>query len=980
MRSSARRPNPAIRAEPRGIGTARARDPLAREVKLLGALLGQVIVEQAGPDLLLLVEHIRRGTIQLRRTGGAEDRRALARDLDAVDLPQAEVLIRAFSLYFQLANLAEEKQRVRRLRQRSRSAARGAADDSIAAAVEHLRTSNLSATAARELFMELSVGLVLTAHPTEARRRTLLIALRRCYRLLDQLDDPRLAPSEDAEIRRRLREEISLLWHTSALRLEAPTPLDEVRTAMAFFDESLFVVTPRVYRGLDRALDRGSEADPDSAARDSGRTGTRPAKAHAFLHWGSWIGGDRDGNPNVTSETTRGAMRIQADHVLRGYEAVATRLMQTAAATVAPETADRALLARLEIDRVELPEAAHMVGWRFPNEPYRQRLGFIAARLRQTRARLVGGARAEDKGKPVVTRGSYETPADLIAELDELSDALIADGLGRVAFGEIQDMRWQVETFGFHALSLEVRQHSAVHGSALKGLRAAKAAAAKKRPRGAADWAGVLEREAAPGVRIGEVLETFRAIGDLQRTFGTEACRRYVISFTRSERDVLDVLELAAFARDVGQGTAPSEGSSRPGLAPVLDVVPLFESADALLDCERIVDRLLSDPTYRLHLDSRDSVQEVMLGYSDSTKESGALAAAWMLYRAQEQLAEVARRHGVKLTLFHGRGGAIGRGGGPMNRAILAQAPGSIEGRLKLTEQGEVVADRYANPVIALRHLEQVTNALLVASSPDHDERARAAEKAGAPIIEELAEASRRAYRSLVWEDPRFESYFRAATPIEELAGLAIGSRPAARAVAKPGGAKGGAADGARSPGSTLDALRAIPWVFAWSQSRANLPGWYGIGTALTEYQRDHGAAGLERLRRLYAAWPFFASVLDNTEMSLAKADLQVARRYAGLAPTPDVRRVWRRIKAEFESTSAAILIVTGRARLLDAMPVLQRSIELRNPYVDSLSELQVRLLARLRALPTEDPERAELLRLVHLTVSGVAAGVQNTG
>jgi len=979
MRSSARRPNPAVRAEPRGIGTARARDPLAREVKLLGALLGQIIVEQAGPDLLLLVERIRRGTIQLRRTGGAEDRRALARDLDAVDLPQAEVLIRAFSLYFQLANLAEEKQRVRRLRQRSRSATRGS-DDSIAAAVEHLRSSELSASAARELFQELSVGLVLTAHPTEARRRTLLIALRRCYHLLDQLDDPRLAPSEDAEIRRRLREEISLLWHTSALRLEAPTPLDEVRTAMAFFDESLFVVTPRVYRSLDRALDRGSDVDPESAARDSGRTGTRPPRAHAFLHWGSWIGGDRDGNPNVTAETTRGAMRIQADHVLRGYEAVATRLMQTAAATVAPQSVDRALLARLELDRAELPEAADTVGWRFPNEPYRQRLGFIAARLRQTRARLVGGARADDKGKTVVTRGSYETPADLIAELDELGDALIADGLGRVAFGEIQDMRWQVQTFGFHALSLEVRQHSAVHAATLEALRTEKAASTQKGPVNATDWSTMLKSEAAPGVPIGEVLETFRAIADLQRTFGTEACLRYVISFTRSERDVLDVLELSALALEIGESSIPADAAGEAGQAPVLDIVPLFESADALVDCERIVDRLLSDPIYRRHLDSRDSIQEVMLGYSDSTKESGALAAAWMLYRAQEQLADVARRHGVKLTLFHGRGGAIGRGGGPMNRAILAQAPGSIEGRLKLTEQGEVVADRYANPVIALRHLEQVTNAVLVASSPDHDERSRAAEKAGAPIIDELAEASRRAYRSLVWEDPRFESYFRAATPIEELAGLAIGSRPAARAGGGQARAKGGSGEGAGSPTRGLDALRAIPWVFAWSQSRANLPGWYGIGTALAEYQRDHGAAGLAQLRRLYAAWPFFASVLDNAEMSLAKADLQVARRYAGLAPTPDVRRVWRRIKAEFERTSSAILSVTGRDRLLDAMPVLQRSIELRNPYVDSLSELQVRLLARLRALPTDDPERAELLRLVHLTVSGVAAGVQNTG
>jgi phosphoenolpyruvate carboxylase len=983
VKSSERRPNPAVSAEPRGIGTARARDPLAREVKLLGALLGQVIVEQAGPDLLLLVEHVRRGAIQLRRHGGGAQRRALARDLDAVGLPQAEILIRAFSLYFQLVNLAEEKQRVRRLRQRGRAAPRGVMDESIAAAVDHLRRSGLTASGARRLFTELSVGLVLTAHPTEARRRTLLIALRRCYRLLDQLDDPRLAPIEDAEVRRRLREEISLLWHTSALRLEAPTPLDEVRTAMAFFDESLFVVTPRVYRALDRALDRGSDADPSLPASDSGHTGTRPPRAHAFLHWGSWIGGDRDGNPNVTAETTRGAMRIQADHVLRGYEAVATRLMQTAAATVAPEAANHALLARLELDRVELPEAAALVRWRFPNEPYRQRLGFIAERLRHTRARLIGPLGPQDAAFAAVTSGAYGGPPELIAELDELSDALIADRLGRVAHGEIQDLRWQVETFGFHALSLEVRQHSEVHAAALEVLHAARQPATGGQIPEPAAMSAALEREAVPGVPVAEVLETFRAIADLQRAFGIEACRRYIISFTRSERDVLDVLELAGLAREFeGDGATGVESMGRRQPA-VLDVVPLFETADALADCEQIVDRLLSDSAYRRHLDARGSGQEVMLGYSDSTKESGALAAAWMLYRAQEQLAAVARRHGVKLTLFHGRGGAIGRGGGPMNRAILAQAPGSVEGRLKLTEQGEVVADRYANPVIAMRHLEQVTHAVLVASSPEHDDRARDGGRAGAPIIDELAVTARRAYRSLVWDDPRFERYFRAATPIEELAGLAIGSRPAVRASSAPDGsdaAEAGDAGRGASPARTLEGLRAIPWVFAWSQSRANLPGWYGIGTALEEYRRQHGEAGLEQLRHLYVAWPFFASVLDNAEMSLAKADLQVARRYAGLAPTPDVRRVWRRIRAEFERTSAAILAVTGRARLLDAMPVLQRSIELRNPYVDSLSELQVRLLARLRALPADDPERAALLRLVHLTVSGVAAGVQNTG
>jgi phosphoenolpyruvate carboxylase len=923
--------NPAARAEPRGIGTSRARDPLAREVKLLGALLGQVIVEQEGLAALELVERVRRATIAVRRHhGAAAERRRLSNELDQVDLPAAEILIRAFSLYFQLTNLAEEKQRIRRIRQRQRQAPRGVIDESIAAAVLSLRRRGLDEAGMRRLLDQLLIGPVLTAHPTEARRRTLLVALRRAYVLLDQLDDPRLTPAEDAELRRRLREEITLLWNTSALRAASPTPLDEVRSVMAFFDESLFLVTPRLYRLLDRALDLRPDTDagrPTGAARDSGMTGTRPPLVHAFLRWGSWVGGDRDGNPAVTAAVTAQALRIQTDHVLRAYEAVSRRLMETVAITA---EAGPLLAARLASDRAELPRTARELDRRFARAPYRQRFGYIAERLRRTRLRLTTDAPAGVHDPEL--SGGYGRPADRAAELDELGRELLDRRMGRVAHGVVQEFRWQVETFGFHGLSLEIRQHSDVHVAALSTDDPL--------------------ADVAAGVTAQEVMATFRALSDIQARFGAEACRRYVVSFTRSAADVLNVLELARRA-------------TRSDMQPELDVVPLFESADALEGCARIVDQLLAEPAYQAHLEARGRQQEVMLGYSDSTKESGALAAAWMLYRAQGQLVRAAERHGVALTLFHGRGGAIGRGGGPMTRAVLAQAGGSVAGRLKLTEQGEVIADRYANPAIALRHLEQLTHACLLASTSEHDATARRAAEEGAPILHELAEDARRTYRGLVWEEPRFEEYFRAATPIDELAQLAIGSRPSGR----------GAATGAR-----LEQLRAIPWVFAWSQSRANLPGWYGSGSALAAYRARHGVEGLQRLQQLYRAWPFFASLLDNAEMILAKADMPVARRYASLAPSVDSRRIWRRIKSEHERSVEEILAVTGRARLLDDVPVLQRSIELRNPYVDSLSELQVRLLARLRNLPIEDARRPELLRLVHLTVSGVAAGLQNTG
>jgi phosphoenolpyruvate carboxylase len=922
-------PNAAVRAEPHGIGTAGARDPLAREVKLLGALLGQVIAEQAGEDLLRLVERVRRLTIELRRTGRSVHRRELLHLLEHADDVQLEALIRAFSLYFHLTNIAEEKHRVRRLRQRARAATRSGLEGSAAAAILRLRRE-ASAEEERALLEELSVGLVLTAHPTEARRRTLLVALRRCFRLLDRLDDPRLTPAEDADTRRRLREEIALLWHTSALRQERPTPLDEVRTLLVFFDESLFVVTPRLYRALDAALDTngrraGRNGPANGPARDSGRTGTRLPRVGAFLRWGSWVGSDRDGHPHVTAGTTREAASIGADHVLRGYEAVSTRLMYTIAAIVPDERLDERLASRLARDRDELDEAYETLEARFPAEPFRRRFGSIAERVRRTRHRLVDGEEAP---------GGYARPEELLTELTEIADALVADGLARVAYGEVQDLRWQVETFGFHALSLEVRQHSEVHAATLDVL---------------GEGSGTDSRVVAPDVTAGEVLATFRAIADIQAAFGPDACRRYVISFTHRAQDVLDVLRLAEHG----------------GLdAGAIDVVPLFESADALETADAILDDLLADPGYRSHLQARGDQQEVMLGYSDSTKESGALAAAWLLHRAQAQLAAAAERHGIRLTLFHGRGGAIGRGGGPMNRAILAGAPHSLRGHLKLTEQGEVVADRYANPAIALRHLEQLVNAVLIASSSSHEEAARLASERGAAILDELAATSRRAYRELVWEDPAFEAYFRAATPIEELSGLAIGSRPAAR-----GGGAG-----------SLASLRAIPWVFSWSQSRANLPAWYGIGSAVEAYEREHGEEGARALRDLYHASPFLAGVIDVVEMALAKADMPVAMRYASLARRPHARRIWRSIRGEYRRTVAAVARLTGRARLLDAAPTLQRAIVLRNPYVDSLSEIQVLLLGRLRELDPDDPERERLRRLVQLTVSGVAAGLQNTG
>ena len=963
MRGRSVRRNPAVRAEPRGIGTARARDPLAREVKLLGALLGQVIVEQEGPELLELVERIRRRTIALRRADDPVDRARLAADLDGLDAEGAETVIRAFALYFQLANLAEERHRVRTLRRRERAARGGALGGSVAEAVLRLGASAVPGADPVAIIGRLAITPVLTAHPTEARRRTLLVALRRCRRLLERLDDLRLTPDEDRDVRRRLREEITILWRTAGLRSVVPSPLDEVRAALVFFDETLFTVVPRLYRALDAALDRlagettrrdrrgdrGALLDPP--AGDTGRTGARPPRVPAFLRWGSWIGGDRDGNPSVTAEVTAQTLRICSDHVLRGYEAVCARLMQTISATVPPERLAGSLARQLARDEEELPETMRMLRRRFPEEPYRRRLGAMVERLRRTRAQLT------ETRAPLA--GRYPSADRFRAELRELAEALTEDGLGRVAWGEVADLRWQAETFGFHLASLEVRQHAAVHEATLAALREPDAKLAADLP-------------VAPSVSAAEVLATFRAMAEVQRRFGEDACRRYIVSFTRGAGDVAAVLELAQRA-----GEPVPEAAATAGFAPatpVVDVVPLLETADALTAAATILGDMLGDPAYRAHLARRGDRQEVMLGYSDSNKESGFLAASWMLYRAQEALVAVARREGVEVTLFHGRGGATGRGGGPARRAILAQAPGSIDGRLKLTEQGEVIAARYGDPVIARRHLEQMTGAVLLASSPEHEATIAAAAASGAALMDELAQRSRDAYRALVWEEPDFAAFFRDVTPIAEISALRLGSRSAVRQ-----DAVGVAADAHGQP-PPIEALRAIPWVFAWSQSRLSLPGWYGLGSALESFRTEHGEAGLDDLARLYRTWPFFESLLDNAELVLARSDLGVARAYAALAGGPDAPRLWERIEREHRSTVALLLRVTGRGALLDGQPALQRSIALRNPYVDSLSELQVRLLRRLRTLPVEDPERERLLRLVQLTVNGVAAGLQGTG
>src|SRR5262245_12586560 len=754
-----------------------------------------------------------------------------------------------------------------------------------------------------ELLGRLRGQPVLTAHPTEARRRAVATALRRMAVLVDTLDEAR-APAELAEVRRRLREEIQLLWLTAPLRVKPIGPVDEVRTVMAVFDDTLFGLAPAFYRALDQAT-----------AGLPGGGGPAPLAA-ACLRFGSWVGADRDGNPTVTAQVTRDAAAIHADHALRALENATTRVGRalTIHAGSAPPSADLALA--LEAAETAHPELLAQIGARSPEEPYRTFLLFLAERLHATRVRQADLA--------------YPGCDAFLADLRLVQESLVAAGAAGQAFGELQNLIWQAETFGFHAASLEVRQHSSVHARALREIEAA----------------GDVSAETA------EVLATLRAIGWIQGRFGVAACHRYVVSFTRSAADVAAVYQLARHA-------------VRSGPPPVLDVVPLFESGEDLRNATRVLDGMLGLEPVAARLAGERGTGgrgrlEVMLGYSDSAKELGPVGATLALYDAQERLAGWAADRDIRLTLFHGRGGALGRGGGPAGRAVLAQAPGSVDGRFKVTEQGEVIFARYGHPVIAQRHLEQVTSAVLLASAPAVMAQGRDAARRFRPVADRMAGAALRAYRGLV-ESGGFAEWLARISPLEELGRMRIGSRPPRRGT----GAAPGPAD--------LAELRAIPWVFAWAQTRLNLPGWYGLGSGLAAVLGEPG--GLDAARAAYRGWPLVTVLLENAEMSLAKTDRRTAVRHLALGGRDDLTA---RVLAEYDLARRLLLEVTGHERLLANRPVLSRAVTLRDPYVDALSYLQLRALAGLRAGPpgAAAGERDRLERLLLLAAGGVAAEI----
>ncbi|QGU27842.1 phosphoenolpyruvate carboxylase [Microbacterium oryzae] len=861
------------------------------DVRLLGSLLGQVLRESGSADLYEDVERLRVATIHAYTDPSPEAFDRAARVADSFSVQRADEVARAFTCYFHLVNLAEEHHRVRVLRERDGQPERDPRG-TIAGAYAEL-AAEVGEDAARERLQALRFHPVFTAHPTEARRRAVSTAIRRLSTLVDELG---AAPESSAAQQRTTRlmlEEIDTLWRTAPIRAEKPSPTDEVRTVMAVFDDTLFTTVPEIYRRADEAIRGGIDGD-------------QPPLVRPFVRVGTWVGGDRDGNPFVTAKVSRQAAAIASEHVLLGLERAAQRVGRglTLDASTTPPSDE--LLALWERLRSADEDAAVEIAKRSPNEPHRRVVLLLSRKIAATRTRDADLA--------------YRDPEHLLADLRIVQASLAQGGAARQAYGQLQQLIWQVETYGFHLAELEVRQHSAVHAKVLAELDAG----------------------GARSEQTEEVLEVFRAISFIQERFGPRAAGRYIVSFTQSAEDLANVHRLARYA--VGEGGTP----------PVLDVIPLFETFADLQAAPAILAEIVDHPEFSARLEATGRRLEVMLGYSDSSKDVGPVAANLALYEAQALIAAWAQESGIELTLFHGRGGALGRGGGPANSAILAQPPHSVDGRFKLTEQGEVIFARYGDPDIAMRHVDQVAAAILTASAPSNEERNRTAAEHYADIAEVMETTSRARFFDLV-KAPGFAPWFATVTPMEEVGLLALGSRPARRGLSV----------------ESLEDLRAIPWVFAWTQARINLAGWFGLGTALESVGDE------ARLKEAYAQWPLFRTMIDNVAMSLAKADDRIARQYLALGDREDLAQL---VMDEMTLTRAWVIRIAGGDGLLANKPVLQRAVKLRSPYVDALSLLQLRALRALRDAPADLPADPEQQRLLLLSVSGVAAGLQNTG
>lgn len=823
--------------------------------------------------------------------------------IDKTDVHEAQLLARAFTTYFHLANLCEENYRVSVLHSREAAVDDAQAVDPVneMTCAYHQLINEMGPARAKELLDQLEFHPVFTAHPTEARRKAVEGKIRRISQLLEA--HKLLGGSDKKENSRRLFNEIDALFRTSPIALKKPTPVEEADTILDIFDNTLFYTIPQVYRRFD-----------DWVLGD--KAGLVPPVCPAFFHPGSWIGSDRDGNPNVTAKVSRQVARKFSDHVLGALEIETRRVGKnlTMEAETTPPSAELKSLWNHQKEMSErLTDKAALISTK---ELHRAVMLVMADRLKAT----------IDRDADLM----YHSCEDYIADLKTVQRSLAEANAKRSAYGPLQDLIWQAETFGFHMVEMEFRQHSVVHSRALEDIR----------EHGLHGERGELQP------MTHEVLDTFRALGSIQKRNGIKAARRYIISFTKSAQNIKDVYELNRLA------------FAHPEDVPTIDVIPLFEQLEDLQNSVDVLEEMIKIPEVQARLKATGGKMEVMLGYSDSSKDAGPTSATLALHSAQERIAKWAESHDIDLTLFHGRGGAVGRGGGPANRAVLAQPVGSVKCRFKLTEQGEVIFARYGNPVLAIRHVESVAAATLLQSAPSVEKRNTDMTKKYADMASKLDEAAHNRFLDLLNTDG-FAPWFSTVTPLTEIGLLPIGSRPAKRGL------------GAKS----LDDLRTIPWIFSWAQARINLAAWYGLGTACEQF------GDLNTLRQAYEEWPLFSTFIDNIEMSLAKTDERIAKMYLALGDREDLNK---KVLDEMELTRKWVLKIVGDEWPLQHRHVLGQAIRIRSPYVDALSVTQVLALGSLRKRVDKEElthgQKENYTYLILCTVSGVAAGLQNTG
>jgi len=888
---------------------------LRAEIRLLGQLLGETLREHEGLPLYELEESIRLRTKALRQQHDAADEAALVAELDRIPLEDAARLVRAFATYFQLVNLAELERQARSVQESGDE--RGEFDRLLAACVaQHVPAERVART-----LEQLEVRPVLTAHPTEAVRRSILDHQDRIGEELARLRAP-LSTQERNRVRERVATQVEILWHTDEVRSVRPRVLDEVGNALFYLERTFFDAIPEVHEQLVEALTAhypgiGAPLDPP-------------------IRLGSWVGSDQDGNPNANAEMLTETLRLQRRTLLIRYRERVRELARDLSQSTRLTQVSEELTVSIARDERELEAYADTLSPGTHDEPYRRKLSFIWRRL---------GATLE--GEP----GAYASVDDMVADLDLLDASLRQNAGTAVAQGDLLRLRRQVRVFGFIGAHLDVRQHRAVVRAAALEVVNRLGAAADRRRSATLNPPPISLDASRWSPATGNLLATLSAMAAAQKAAPGSA-QTFILSMTENGDDILQTLFLAGLAGLHNLTTDPPRSD--------VDIVPLFETSEALERAPAIIESLLSDPAYARQLDGRGGIQEVMLGYSDSNKEVGYLSAAWALDRAHEAIATVVARHGRRLRIFHGRGGTVGRGGGPTHEAILAQPAGAPEPMIKITEQGEVIHRKYARPETARHNLELVLGAMLEhVLMPAEVREPHAAWRAA---MDAMSEASRKRYRALVYEDPGFQAYFQQATPIEEIAQLNTGSRPVSR---------GGT--------FAVEDLRAIPWVFAWMQNRHLLPAWYGTGSAFADFAQRPG--GLECLRDMYQHWLFFRSLVDNLQMVIAKADMRIARQYATLVSDARERdRLYSIIETEFQRAHDAVLQITGQEAVLERQPQLLASLRLRDPYIDPMSYFQVRLLRELRRLPAGDPRRAAHLQAVLRTINGIAAGLQNTG